>query len=251
MRNKKLIIMFSVLAALVLLVVLTSVIFSVQHIEAYCYNYTDTDLEREVVESSGIQKRKSIFTLKEDKIAASVEKGTDYRVKVINIERKFPNRVYINYVRITPYAYITAGDVNYVFGNNLLVTGTAETTDRMIRVLYDGTAGTETGGRVLDGAQGEQLEEMLDTFLRLGYGDDVVDLAECIDLRFESSLFIRLRSGCAIRLVGKTDIFKRLRLAMSAYSAHDEWKSSGTIIVSGGSSSYSADDQYADALEKL
>ena len=45
MRNKKLIVLFSILAFVTLLVVLSSVIFSVQTVYASCYNDDDEQLD--------------------------------------------------------------------------------------------------------------------------------------------------------------------------------------------------------------
>ena len=104
MRNKKLIVLFSILAFLTLLVVLSSVIFSVQNVYASCYNAEDEAFDEIVAsnEINGITKGKSIFLLNESKAIEKIESNLS-DVKVVNIQRKFPNQVYINYVKIFPY----------------------------------------------------------------------------------------------------------------------------------------------------
>ncbi len=260
MRNRKLIIMFSVLAALVLLVVVTGAVFSVQHIDTYCYNADDTALEAQVRDSTGLKKGRSIFVIDEDEVARRVEESTGYRVKVINIERKFPNRVSVNYVKIMPYAYVTDGTEYYEFGNNLLVTGVSETEPAgRIRVLHAGEGGFAQGEAALTGEAADTLTTILDGFVRLGYSGTVetegggqaaemCDMVDTIDLRFASSVYIKMRAGVTLELVGRTDLFDKLRLALTAYVSKDEWKTSGTIIVSGGTSAYTAEDRYGDAL---
>lgn len=263
MRNKKLIIMFSVLAALVLLVVVTGVVFSVQHIDTYCYNADDTALEAQVRDSTGLKKGRSIFVIDEDEVARRVEESTGYRVKVINIERKFPNRVSVNYVKVMPFAYVTDGAEYYEFGNNLLVTGVSETEPAgRIRVLHAGEGGFAQGEAALTGEAADTLTTILDGFVRLGYSGavetegggqaaEMCDMVDTIDLRFASSVYIKMRAGVTLELVGRTDLFDKLRLALTAYVGKDEWKTSGTIVVSGGTSAYTAADRYGDALSGL
>ena len=252
MRNRKLIIMFSLLAALVLIVVLTSVIFSVQHIDAYCYNYDDTELEQQVVSSTGLKKGKSIFVIKEDKVAAAVEQNTNYRVKVINIERKFPNRVVVNYVRITPYAYLKTDGGYSQFGSDLRVTEVTDgEPDNLIKVLAKGAAADAIGSAALEGEEGRVLEDVLVAYARIGYYNDIVEVIERIDLRIENKVFIKMRAGVSIEVIGMQDILSKIRLAMTAYVQKADWRTTGTIIVSGGKASYSQLDRYAAALENL
>ncbi len=261
MRNRKLIIMFSVLAALVLLVVLTGVVFSVQHIDAYCYNADDPELEAQVQASTGVKKGRSIFVIDEDAVAKSVEEKTDYKVAVINIERKFPNRISVNYVKVMPYAYVSDGEEYYEFGNNLrIISVSSEEPQNRIKVFMSGDAGGETGAQVAEGEQADTLTQLLNGFVRLGYSGTVVsaggeqtaemcDMVELIDMRFESSIYIKMRAGCVLQLIGKTDIFSKLQLALTAYANRDDWKTGGTIIVSGGASSRTEEDRYQTALE--
>lgn len=252
MRNRKLIIMFSLLAALVLIVVLTSVIFSVQHIDAYCYNYDDTELEQQVVAGTGLKKGRSIFVVNEDKVAAAVEQNTNYRVKVINIERKFPNRVVVNYVYVTPYAYMQSDGGYCSFGSDLRVTAVADAEpENLIQVLANGKVTGGIGSTVLDGDEAHVLEEVLVAYARIGYYNDIVEVIERIDLRFENKVFIKTRAGVAIEVQGMQDIFSKVRLAMTAYVQKADWRTTGTIIVSGGKASYSQLDRYAAALENL
>ena len=111
MRNRKLIVLFSILAFLTLLVVLSSVIFSVQDVYASCYNDENEAYDSAIAsqEVNGISKGKSIFLLNEQKAIEMIEANYS-DVKVINIERKFPNQIYINYVRIFPYVALETDD---------------------------------------------------------------------------------------------------------------------------------------------
>ena len=90
MRNKKLIVLFSILAFLTLLVVLSSVIFSVQNVYASCYNAEDEAFDEIVAsnEINGITKGKSIFLLNESKAIEKIESNLS-DVKVVN-RKKIP-----------------------------------------------------------------------------------------------------------------------------------------------------------------
>ena len=106
MRNKKLIVIFSILLALTLLVVLNSVLFSVRTVTAHCFNYDDTIIENDgkkladkVIESAGIKKGSSIFLVNKEKTAANIV-ARQTGVKVVNIEKRFPNRITIHYAKL-------------------------------------------------------------------------------------------------------------------------------------------------------
>ena len=104
MRNKKLIILLCILFVVTLLVVLSSVLFTVQDVYGYCYNDDDETFDIEIAkfETNGLSRGKSIFFVNEEEVISAVEsKYPD--VNVINVERKFPNIIYINYVKIFPY----------------------------------------------------------------------------------------------------------------------------------------------------
>ena len=68
MRNKKLIILFSVLLALTLLVVFNSVLFSVQHVNAYCANVEKSEQATNVLKNHGIRHGSSIFFVNKKKV---------------------------------------------------------------------------------------------------------------------------------------------------------------------------------------
>lgn len=102
-------------------------------------------------------------------------------------------------------------------------------------MLHSGEGGFTVGEAALTGEQADTLTTILDGFVRLGYSGTVetegggqaaemCDMVETIDLRFSSSIYIKMRAGVVLELVGRTDLFDKLRLALTAYVSKDEWK---------------------------
>ena len=98
MKNKKLVILLSIFGALVLVILLTSTIFCVRNVSVNWLTTRQglTALQDEsVVKSADVKMGKSIFLLKTEEIAENVERKYP-RIKVVSIERKFPNGVVIH-----------------------------------------------------------------------------------------------------------------------------------------------------------
>lgn len=94
--NKRLIIIFVCLAVFVLTVVLGAVVFTVSDIQVLAAGDNDSEFDKaKIVTDSGIKHKISIFTVNEKKAIENIEKNNPY-VKVISIERVFPNKVHIN-----------------------------------------------------------------------------------------------------------------------------------------------------------
>lgn len=100
MRNKRLIILLCVVAALAVIVIACSATFLVRTVEAYnYYGYYENDdnYDKMVVDASGVKRNSSMFFLDESDVKKRVE-GAFANVGVVNVERKFPDGVCINYV---------------------------------------------------------------------------------------------------------------------------------------------------------
>ena len=101
MRNKKLIVLLTVVTVLIVVVVTCGAAFLVRNVYAYSY-YGNAEggavnYDTRIIEASGIQKNSSMFFLDEKAIAERIE-NTFPNVRVVNIERRFPDSVSINYV---------------------------------------------------------------------------------------------------------------------------------------------------------
>lgn len=258
MRNKKLIVLFSILAFVTLLVVLSSVIFSVQTVYASCYNDDDEQLDAIVAseEINGISRGKSMFMLSEKKVIEKVESSRS-DVRVVNIERKFPNQVYINYVKIFEYiAFETEDCVLYASNEcKILSKGDkqAEYKDH-IKLISDAAAVSQNEGDTLfalDSSQYKIVCGLLDAMERMDLHSVVIDMFEFIDVTSTDKnglTFIKTRTGAFFELQGgTTNLTEKLRLAASVYLSNDtQYMNSGTIIVnsSGKTAYYSPENRY-------
>ena len=108
------IILFSILAFVMLLVFLNSFVFSIQEVRADCYNSLDAQLCEKVVNASGIKLNKNILFLSEKKAIENINKEMGGKINVINIERKFPDKVWIHFVNVVPVVALQKDDGNYV-----------------------------------------------------------------------------------------------------------------------------------------
>ena len=115
MKNKRIIIIFSVLVFLALIVVLSGVLFRVETVEVNYSTSPILNIEKdEVYQKLNTQyKGTSIFFLNEKKLANKLE-GDFANVKVLNIERKFPKKVYVTIQeRIEVYCFEIDGQYVY------------------------------------------------------------------------------------------------------------------------------------------
>ncbi|MDD3831931.1 MAG: hypothetical protein PHW00_06415 [Clostridia bacterium] len=120
--NKRLIVIFSILIFVVLIIILTSAIFTLQKAEIYYYNedgsksLTPAYLTSDAVVGDFFGK--SIFFLSEQDMIDSINAqfGQDY---VIQIVRIFPNSVQVHMAKRNPVFYIMKDSISYlidVFG---------------------------------------------------------------------------------------------------------------------------------------
>ena len=110
MKTRRIIILFSILAFAATVVLLNSFVFSVREVRAYCFNSVDETLKERVVEKSGIELYKNIIVLNEKKAVKNIENEMPGEVKVINIERKFPDKVWIHFVKLVPVIAVETGE---------------------------------------------------------------------------------------------------------------------------------------------
>lgn len=249
MRNKKLIILFSVLLGITLLAVFNSVLFSVQHVNAYCANRAESAYKEEVLAAHKIKRRSSIFLVNKEKVTKNVQTQVPH-VRVLNIEKKFPNRIWINYIEETEYLKITQGNKTLYLSRELRVMSVVDGLweGDAVRLLYNGeTPALSVGDTLLfDGSQ--TVEAIFAGFADLGYDDTTVDLLYEIDLRGEELLLtVAYKSatgktpGMQWRILTTDNLSEKIRLALSVYNSDkltDEQKKRGTLIVAGDKVTY-------------
>ena len=265
MRNKKLIVLFSVLCALTLLVVFNSVLFSVRHVRAYCANVQNSAYAEQVLAAHGIKRAESIFFVNKKQVAAQVESKVP-QVRVLNVEKKFPDRIYINYIEKSPYlrlydvtndkTYFCANDLRVMYaenGNQTLWSG-AENSEhwsgfRAINLVCDDSIPLMKAGDTVafSGAStAEVLKGICTAFERLGYYEQVIDLFTEWDVSGlgAPSAVITLTMALGLKweiVSADRNLADKIRLALSVYASDAltaAQKSEGTLVIAGEKASY-------------
>lgn len=258
MRNKKLVVLLAVFAVVTTLVILSSVVFSVQSVYAHCYNADDERLEIAVASKdvNGIRRGSSIFMLNEEKIINSVESNCS-EVFVVNVERKFPNRVYINYVKIFPTLVLETSESALKLAADckiLAVSDKRESYDDLTRLIVTSApTSTTTGEKALatDSTEYAVSIGISDIMIRMNLYNETAQMLEFIDITQTATTgktFVKTRTGVFFELQGgASKIAEKMRLAVSVYlSDETKYMNGGTIIVnaSGNASSYSPYNRY-------
>ena len=258
MKKRMMFILFSALAFIALIVALNSFVFSIKEVRADSYNSKDAQLETLVAEASGIKLYKNIITLNKNKAIQNIESEmfAVTPVKVVNIERKFPNKVWIHFVKLIPVLALETenGSGKYVTcDNNLMIveTGVSETdlnfdmtvggvdkiTDGearpMVRVLIKGAVRNPEVKKAVDLTDPDALAALriiVDTVNRLDYKEyDFVRLLKEIDLtKYDEtvpdiSLKMRAGGGASITIKiqnGKKLLLQKVQHAISAYDKY-------------------------------
>jgi hypothetical protein len=123
MKTRKLTIIFCALAFVLILTLLSSLVFTVKLVTAYCYNSKDEQLIADMTAAGEDMRGRNIFTLSEKDNIARMEAALP-AIKVVNIERKFPNIVQINFVKLIPvFAFAVGEDAYIAVDNGLMVCG--------------------------------------------------------------------------------------------------------------------------------
>ena len=115
MKNKRLIILLSIFAFLILIVVLCSTLFTVREntisIEWHSTALTHLkDKEGEII--SSIPTKENIMLIDKDEISVSLEENFPY-INVLKIEKKFPNKIVVHAIERQDQYVILAEDEYY------------------------------------------------------------------------------------------------------------------------------------------
>ena len=249
MRNRRLIILFSIITFIVFLVILNSIAFRVKEIEAHCYNDKSKDFKA-AVESASDLKGKNIFVLSERKSIDKIHSACP-DARVVNIERKFPNRTVINVVRKFEHAYLEHNGEYIIVDNDMRVLEKGPSPlpqdKRLIRIDIDAPnpgfplavpavlTKYETGGYIQTdkGTPEEILKKLFEGFSRLDYdGNNMIWLINSIGVSSSrEEIWIQTNSGVKIKIEHTGRLLEKTRAAVSVYLDNTGYRNSGTIII--------------------
>lgn len=138
-RKKRLIILGIILTCVLLIVVLSSALFSFKAVSVECrtnmFVINETDHQK-IIESGEFKYGKNILFLNFDKNIENIELKNPY-VKVVNIERKFPNYAIINIKERMPAMKLSANGGTYILDEELKVLNFVKTTSEYNAILNE------------------------------------------------------------------------------------------------------------------
>ncbi len=231
--NKKLLITFISLAVVVLLVVLACAIFIVGNVTVE--TTSDTALTEgecnEIIVDSKIAKFSSIFALSEEIATANIE-SKHPTLQVVQIERKFPNKVVINVSKRTAIMAVKTDQGYVLLDKELKVIGVEENISDKFLAQVEGLQPAEYQvGMFIKGCDYltklvKGAEEMSFLGERFGAFFTKVEL-------LEGYVHLTTNTGVVFRLNICQDIDKLLKQSYNFYLnvASSEQKKSGYIVL--------------------
>lgn len=154
--RKRLWIILGIIVGIAVISVLAYCVFSIGKIDVN----TTTDIavisqeeKDEIIALSGIKKGKNIFAIDEDIAISNIEKSMP-TLKVISIERTFPNGVYIYVTKRTPIFYTALADGQYaILDRELKIIYIQDSYDPQLTQLVGVTAESVSVGEILPNSQ--------------------------------------------------------------------------------------------------
>ena len=254
-KNKRLIIIFSVICGLTLLVVLSSVVFAVQEVSVFCVNVKSDDPLRQELDEKvlfgkgldgtkydrhGIRYGSSIFMLNERKTIETINQRLAADgiadVEVINIERHFPNRVELHYINIDPFFCVARDGKTYYYGKD----------DARLMKVADGGRSPQaplkyavevrTGGKIMGAEPGvsvfstdkpfekQSAAALLAALETLCQPAELNDYFDFIDISREGKIFAKTRLGLVLEFSSFDRLQEQFLFAVATYN---EFRQSG------------------------
>ena len=173
------------------------------------------------------------------KTIENIQKELGGAVRVIGVEKQFPNRISIDFIEVRPYVRVSDGYKTYYCDNEMRVMESGGT-DKLINLKFNGSLpDLEPGDKLSFVSSGglsaaDIVTSVFDGLARLGYYDSVIELIDEIDLS-GNFIILKISSGMKWEIVSADRIADKLRLALSVYEngLNDEQKTKGTLIIAG------------------
>lgn len=256
MRRKRLYIIFGILMALTLIAFASSAIFSVKTVEGYCnIKLDDETLDRRVSDAASFVKGVSIFSVNESEIAQKVESEVP-GIKVVNIERMFPNRISVNYVRLYEYFELYLDGKYYTMSIDGKVVNESDASGgqgKVIKLIFEPQVEPEIGAMIVP----PQATAIIRTMERLDYKKtDAASIISHINFTYSKSyIYVKTVKGVTIRLKTNDnleDLGEMLRLGLTTYvnGLSEEKRTKGMLIVTNKETiGYTANPEPKDAYD--
>ena len=213
MRNTKLIVLLSVVSVLVIGIIACCATFLVRDVEAYNYYSISQERDADVIAAAGIKHNTSMFLIDDVAVKSRVEQEY-YDIEVINVERKFPDRVSVNYVVYERLFQYKAGNKFYkCYASGRIGEESDNALGGYFTVKPKHAVSTAPGAyfQSPDGYDFSAIKIFIDTMHTMGLNDSMMTgYIDFIDLTREGYIYIRTKYGSSIELKCTLDDFSRL-----------------------------------------
>lgn len=207
------IVLLTVVAALVIAIVTCGATFLVRDIEAYNYYENAPDYDARVISAANIKKNTSMFFIDEAAVKNRVESAYA-NVGVINVERKFPDRVSINYVVYdSSFQYLNGAEYYQCFASGRIGGSTSAPMGGYFIIKPRGET-SSTLGDYFQGSDGYDfglVMTIIDYLHSTALNDkQIAERIDFIDFSRDGYVYIRTAAGCSIEIHGTDGDFARL-----------------------------------------
>lgn len=215
------------------MITLNSTVFSVKYIGATIKNADDAVLRQKILDSVQVDS-KSIFFLDESKIIQNITQSVP-EVKVLKLERKFPDKLIVHAVKRARVGYIKYDNFFYIISEDLTIIDIVNYRPDNISELV-----------VQDELDMSQAKKGFEINLREAAKKDIIYLFECVKnigeeyfslikkigyVRKTDDFYLLTTSGSVIHLSGAERLQEKVQISFSLYKHSPQYQSDGIIAA--------------------
>ncbi|MCM1368539.1 MAG: FtsQ-type POTRA domain-containing protein [Roseburia sp.] len=213
MRNRKLIALLSVVATLVIVIIACGATFLVRHVEAYNYYESSPEFDEKIIDAAAIKTNSSMFFLDELDIKNRVE-SEFVNVGVVNVERKFPDRVSINYIVYgSSFQYLAENGYCQCYASGRIGSTSNAPIGGYFIVKPRNTVSESVGSyfQSSDGFDRNIVNTLIEFMYSTGLNDrQIAERIDFVDLTRDGYVYIRTSAGCSIEIGDDGEMFGAL-----------------------------------------
>lgn len=213
------------------MIIFNSVIFTVKKVSAVIINAQDAPLCQKIKDSAKIAPQ-SIFFLNEKEIINNVSRLVP-EVKVVKIERKFPDRLIIHTYKRDKICFIKYDNEFYILGQDLVVIDIINIRPTNITELFMGNdidlsnafKGSEP---IINSTAKIDILNLINCIKNIG--DNYFSLIQKIHyFRKSNDIYLKTNSGVTIHLSYTQRLQEKAVIAFSLYNHTPTYRASGVI----------------------
>lgn len=187
--------------------------FLVRSVEAYNYFAETPETDSSVIAAAAIKRNRSMFFIDETAVKNRVESAL-YNVGVVNVERKFPDKVSINYrVYSGSFQYASGGNYYQCYASGRIGSSSTAPIGGYF-IIKPANATRQAAGEYFQASNGTDyvaVMQLLSYLYQTGLNDlQISERIDFVDFTRDGYYYIRTRAGCSIELKGSIGEFSML-----------------------------------------